>query len=125
VLQIDYKVDPSLLEQSLGAVRHSISLLKHGEFSSRLVDYFKNSSIPQTLYNIGAQGMAAAMIGEQYLNSRYGGKDTYFDSLKIVPTLTADDAVEVANRYLNNPRLFVLMPKQTHPQTDVPNDGGN
>jgi len=108
-LRINYNVAPEYLSYSLQAVDDNLKKLREGSFSETLVDSYKAAYLPKVLFGLQNPGWIFSELFDRYDSERFGFESTGLQRLPLAFDLTKQDVVDVANKYLGEDRLTVVV----------------
>ncbi len=108
-LKVSYQVNPQRLEESLAAVEDNITRLKNGQFNHFLVDAFKAAHLPNALATLQTPGWILTELDNLHDKKQGIGETTGVERLEMKLNLTAQDAIDAANKFLGNNRLETII----------------
>lgn len=83
--------------------------MKKGDFDDRLVDAFRAAYLPNVLSSLQNPGWIYAELLERYDMQRFENESTSLQRLPLAFDVSKTDVVDVANKYLGENRLTVVV----------------
>jgi predicted Zn-dependent peptidase len=111
LMRISYSVEPAQLEESLQAVEQNINALKRGDFPEQMIDAWKAAYLPRAIWDFRQPGWVYQQLANKCMQERAGHEWHGFKGLRQFLSLTKQDVVDAANKYLTENRIiFIVKP---------------
>jgi predicted Zn-dependent peptidase len=109
-VKIAYSVNPDQVEESLQAIDATLNALRSGEFVSDSIDGIKARRLPDLVAKFKNPGWVYGELHYRNTAQRAGIEGANgFDNIQRIMAVTKDDIVRVANKYITEDRLVVIV----------------
>lgn len=108
-IQIRYTIDPLKIDESLEAVEETLDKVRCGDFDEAMVEALQACFLPQIVDEFSRPGWILKELDAQRKSEKYGLQGSWLRTVDQHFSTTKKDIVAVANKYLTNDRLVVIV----------------